>query len=195
MPESNAELSSNNVGRDASKHQGDSLAKAKRTIQYMIDPRTGPQPGHLRTRAILRSLRYITIFVFLRLVRYAKYAVIGALTAAVSGTAVGSIVSGAAFLVAPTGILGGAGVGLLWAIGRFGWRRARARMQRGGQDETADPRKDEREDAGDLYGQNIRRQVTKIGSMVSVFGSSTVTPVAKLWLKSVGSASNAKYPQ
>jgi len=65
----------------------------------------------------------------------------------------------------------------------------------GGQDETADPRKDEREDAGDLYGQNIRRQVTKIGSMVSVFGSSTVTPVAKLWLKSVGSASNAKYPQ
>lgn len=74
----------------------------------------------------------------------------GALVAAVSGTAIGSVVSGAAFVVAPTGILGGAGVGLLWAAARFGWRRASKRVQRRGEREQAqgeDPRADERRDA------------------------------------------------
>jgi len=66
----------------------------------------------------------------------------GALATAVAGTAIGSVVSGAAFVIAPTGILGGAGVGLLWAVGKFGWRRARARVGRG-----EDARRDEREDA------------------------------------------------
>jgi hypothetical protein len=136
------------VGRPHAKQQEvTSLAKAKQAIQYMADPKTGPQPAHLRTRAMLRSLRYITIFIFWRLVRYAKYAAVGALVAAISGTAIGSVASGAAFLIAPTGILGGAGVGLLWAIGRFGWRRARDRMRRGEHDEHANPRMDERADA------------------------------------------------
>lgn len=68
----------------------------------------------------------------------------GALATAVAGTAIGSVVSGAAFVVAPTGILGGAGVGLLWAVGKFGWRRARARVERGrkGEDARADERRD-----------------------------------------------------
>lgn len=75
--------------------------------------------------------------------RYAKYAAVGALVAAVSGTAIGSVVSGAAFVVAPTGILGGAGVGLVWALARFGWRRAKGRREGKGED----PRADERADA------------------------------------------------
>ncbi|RMY91702.1 hypothetical protein D0861_02928 [Hortaea werneckii] len=125
----------------------DTLSKSKVAIKFLVDPKTGPQPTHLRTRTILRSLRYATIFIFWRLVRYAKYAAVGAIVAAVSGTAIGSVASGAAFLLAPTGILGGAGVGLLWAIGRFGWRRARARMDRRHHDESGDPRKDEQEDA------------------------------------------------
>lgn len=134
-------------GDHGSKAENDALSKSKVAIKFLVDPKTGPQPTHLRTRTILRSLRYVTIFIFWRLVRYAKYAAVGAIVAAVSGTAIGSVASGAAFLLAPTGILGGAGVGLLWAVGRFGWRRARARMDRRHHDESGDPRKDEQEDA------------------------------------------------
>jgi len=61
--------------------------------------------------------------------------------AAVSGTAIGSMVSGVGFLVAPTGILGGAGVGLVWALAKFGWKRV------GGRTGDGDARRDEREDA------------------------------------------------
>ncbi|KAK5121847.1 hypothetical protein LTR85_004722 [Meristemomyces frigidus] len=132
-----------------------SLAKAKATIKYMVDPKTGPQPNRLRTRAFLRSLRYFTIFVFWRLVRYAKYAAVGAIVAAISGTAIGSVASGAAFVIAPTGILGGAGIGLLWAVGKFGWRRARARVKKGEHDGHADPRKDEHEDAQGATGERV----------------------------------------
>lgn len=74
--------------------------------------------------------------------RYAKYAATGALIAAVSGTAIGSVVSGVGFLVAPTGVLGGAGVGVLWALGRFGWRRVGR-----GREGEGDARRDERVDA------------------------------------------------
>jgi hypothetical protein len=118
------------------------LSKASNSLKYLYDPTHGPQPTHLRTRSLLRSARYIAIFLFWRLFRYAKYAAIGALGAAVAGTAIGSVVSGAAFVIAPTGIVGGAGAGLLWAVGKFGWRRARARMER-----TGNPRVDERADA------------------------------------------------
>ncbi|KAK0274455.1 hypothetical protein LTR35_011609 [Friedmanniomyces endolithicus] len=126
-----------------------SLAKAKTAIHYLLDPKAvvGPQPTHLRTRAFLRSARYILIFAFWRLVRYAKYAAMGAAVAAISGTAIGSVVSGAAFVIAPTGILGGAGLGLLWAVGKFGWRRATARLGSGGHDAHVDARGDERADA------------------------------------------------
>ena len=79
----------------------------------------------------------------------------GALATAVAGTAIGSVASGAAFVIAPTGILGGAGVGLLWAVGKFGWRRARARVdgKRGG-----DARRDEREDA---EGEEVKVRVPR----------------------------------
>jgi hypothetical protein len=118
------------------------LSKATNSLKYLYDPTHGPQPIRLRTRSLLRSARYIAIFIFWRLFRYAKYAAIGAVGAAVAGTAIGSVVSGAAFVVAPTGIVGGAGAGLLWAVGKFGWRRARARMER-----SEDPRRDEKADA------------------------------------------------
>ena len=125
-------------------HQKSKLTQTTNTLKYLYDPTHGPQPSHLRTRSLLRSARYITIFIFWRLVRYAKYAAMGALATAVAGTAIGSVVSGAAFVIAPTGILGGAGVGLLWAVGKFGWRRARARVERGrkGEDARADERRD-----------------------------------------------------
>ncbi|KAK4544848.1 hypothetical protein LTR36_003752 [Oleoguttula mirabilis] len=143
--------------KSATSKGASSLTKAKAAIKYMVDPKTGPQPGRLGTRTLLRSLRYFTIFVFWRLIRYAKYAAVGAIVAAISGTAIGSIASGAAFVIAPTGILGGAGVGLLWAVGKFGWRRARARVNKGEHDGHADPRKDEHEDAQGVGGEGAIR--------------------------------------
>ncbi|CZT20777.1 uncharacterized protein RCC_06635 [Ramularia collo-cygni] len=134
---------------NASPNQNTRLSTAKKHIQFMIDPKTSPQPTQLRTRAFLRSLRYITVFLFWRIVRYAKYAAIGAIVAAISGTAIGSVASGAAFLIAPTGILGGAGVGLLWAMARFGWNRASHRVRKKNGEVGADPRKDEQDDAGE----------------------------------------------
>lgn len=122
------------------------LQKTTSHLKYLYSPSTtdpANQPAHLRTRTLLRSFRYLALFVFWRVVRYAKYAATGALIAAVSGTAIGSLVSGVGFLVAPTGILGGAGVGLVWALAKFGWRRV-GKGRKGGE---GDPRRDEREDA------------------------------------------------
>jgi hypothetical protein len=121
------------------------LVAAKDSVKFLLDPKTGPQPHQLRTRAFLRSVRYIAIFIFWRLVRYAKYAAVGAIVAAVSGTAIGSIVSGAAFVVAPTGIIGGAGMGLIYAVARFGFRRASRKLKKG--ERSDDPRRDERDAA------------------------------------------------
>ena len=126
-------------------HEKSRLTKTTNTLKYLYDPTHGPQPSHLRTRSLLRTARYIAIFIFWRLFRYAKYAAVGALTAAVASTAVGSVLSGAAFVIAPTGILGGAGAGLIWAMAKFGWRRAKARMD--GKGRGDDPRMDEKADA------------------------------------------------
>lgn len=65
--------------------------------------------------------------------RYAKYALAAAAVAAVSATTLGSVVSGAAFVVAPTGIAASAGLGLVYAVGRWGFRLARGRVMAGRQ--------------------------------------------------------------
>ncbi|GAB7354610.1 hypothetical protein MBLNU459_g5048t2 [Dothideomycetes sp. NU459] len=119
-----------------------SLQTAKKNLSFLVHPDSAHAPTRRRTRALLRSLRYIGIFVFWRLVRYAKYAAVGAVTAAIAGTAIGSVASGAAFIIAPTGIFAGAGVGLLWGIGKFGWRILAKRL-RTGEAHDADPRLDE----------------------------------------------------
>ncbi|KAK5000288.1 hypothetical protein LTR66_000820 [Elasticomyces elasticus] len=125
-----------------------SLATAKRTLTYLVDP-TNPSaaPTRFRTRALLRTFRYLAIFIFWRVVRYAKYAATGALIAAASGTVIGSMVTGVGFIAAPPTIFAGTGVGLLWGIAKFGWRRATRRTQRRHVDEHSDPRADERADA------------------------------------------------
>ena len=74
-----------------SDHQKSRLTQTTNTLKYLYDPTHGPQPSHLRTRSLLRSARYIAIFIFWRLVRYAKYAAMGALATAVAGTAIGSV--------------------------------------------------------------------------------------------------------
>ncbi|KAF2084770.1 hypothetical protein K490DRAFT_9815, partial [Saccharata proteae CBS 121410] len=102
-------------------HSSTALATTtKSNLSYLINPSSAENaPTRFRTRAVLRSLRYISIFIFWRVIRYAKYALVGSLTAAIAGTAIGSVASGAAFVIAPPGILAGAGVGLLWGVGKF----------------------------------------------------------------------------
>jgi len=118
------------------------LQQAQRTVSFLVHPDSSNAPARRRTRALLRSLRYIGVFLFWRLFRYAKYAAVGAITAAIAGTAIGSIASGAAFVVAPPGIFAGAGVGLVWGLGKFGWRVLARRVWHG-ETHDADPRADE----------------------------------------------------
>ncbi|KAH8761913.1 hypothetical protein BGZ57DRAFT_904379 [Hyaloscypha finlandica] len=89
------------------------LHSAKQNIHFLFAPNSpnSPRPAHLRTRALLRSLRYIGIFIFWRVVRYAKYALVGSIVAAVGATAFGGVVSGVGWVLAPTGILGTVAVG------------------------------------------------------------------------------------
>ncbi|KAH6705114.1 hypothetical protein BKA61DRAFT_143811 [Leptodontidium sp. MPI-SDFR-AT-0119] len=101
------------------------LHSAKANLQFLFAPDspTSPRPAHLRTRALLRSLRYIGIFIFWRVVRYAKYALVGSIVAAVGATAFGGMVSGVGFLLAPPTILGSLGIGTAWAVGKWGFRK------------------------------------------------------------------------
>jgi hypothetical protein len=101
---------------------GSTLQRTRANLAFLYDPKTGPAPVSRRTRTFLRTAHYTLKFVFWRLVRWAKYAAIGSLTALVAGTAIGSIASGAAFVIAPPGILGGAAIGLLWGLGKYSWR-------------------------------------------------------------------------
>lgn len=88
---------------DAVIHRGDTaLASAMRNLLYLISPCTSTErPFRPHTRAFLRTLRYISIFVFWRVIRYAKYIAIAALAAAVGSTDLRGVASGVGFLVAP----------------------------------------------------------------------------------------------
>jgi hypothetical protein len=97
------------------------LAAAKQNISFLYSPSSGSNaPARLRTRALLRSLHYIGVFIFWRIVRYAKYALVGSVIAAVGSTAIGS---GVAFFVAPPTLFASVGVGLIWAVGKWGFRK------------------------------------------------------------------------
>lgn len=122
-----------------------------RNLHYLYDPKApSTAPTKFRTRAFLRTTRYILVFIFWRLYRYAKYAAVGALTAAVAGTAFGTLTGGIGFLLAPTGILGGAGVGLVWGAARMGWAgwRMLGRRVRSGDVGRRSARLDEEEAVG-----------------------------------------------
>jgi hypothetical protein len=120
----------------------------RRNLAYLIDPQNPSQPARLRTRAALKTVHYVAIFIFWRLLRTIRYAIVGSVIAAVAGTALGPLASGAAFFLAPTGILAGAGVGIMWALFKFRWRRFATTVKEGRED-LADARSDERSDAVD----------------------------------------------
>lgn len=118
----------------ASIKSSSALASAKTNLSYLFAPDNpnSPRPAHRRTRALLRSLRYIGIFVFWRVVRYAKYALVGSIVAAVGATAFGGFVSGIGWIVAPPTIVGSLGLGTVWAMGKWGFRKMKIREKVGG---------------------------------------------------------------
>jgi hypothetical protein len=71
------------------------------------------------------------IFAFWRIVRYAKYVAIGSLVATIGAGAIGTFVSGAGFVLAPTGIAGTIIASSVWGIGRFAIRRVKSRWEVG----------------------------------------------------------------
>lgn len=123
------------VQRTVDATSSSALTSAKRNFRFLINPSTSPSgPLRFRTRALLRTLHYLGVFIFWRVVRYAKYAAMGAAVAALSATAVGSVFSGAAFIAAPPTMVASVGLGLLWTVGQWGFKKAAKRTKKGGKD-------------------------------------------------------------
>lgn len=142
-------VASNSADEHAVEQQGSSALKAaRRNLAYLYDPKNSPNhPTRFRTRALLRSLRYITIFVFWRLVRWAKYVAIGSLVAAVSATALGGAVTGVGWLAAPPTIGASILSAVVWQTGKWGAKKLNKRWEKQGGDIGEEAR--ERADAED----------------------------------------------
>jgi hypothetical protein len=110
------------------------LINARRNFSYLINPSSPSQPARLRTRAFLRTFRYISQFIIWRLVRWAKYAAVGALVAAVGATAFGTAVSGVAWIAAPPTVGASILAATIWGTGRFVARRLHKRWKKSGED-------------------------------------------------------------
>ncbi len=63
--------------------------------------------------------------------RYAKYVAIGSLVATIGAGAFGTVVSGAGFVLAPTGIAGTIFAATVWGIGRFAVKKVKKRWGAG----------------------------------------------------------------
>ncbi|KAF9729643.1 hypothetical protein PMIN06_003242 [Paraphaeosphaeria minitans] len=113
-------------------HSRSALATAKRNLRYMYDPSTAnTAPARRRTRAVLRLLRSSLVFAFWRIVRYAKYVAIGSLVATIGAGALGTVFSGAGFVLAPTGIAGTIVATSVWGVGKFAVKRLKKRWDGG----------------------------------------------------------------
>ena len=110
------------------------LVSAKRNFSYLINPDKAAHPSRFRTRALLRTLRYVGIFVFWRIVRYAKYVAIASIVATV-GAAASGVIAPFAWLAAPP-TMGAAIISAsIWGVGKFGAKRLHKRWERTGKDE------------------------------------------------------------
>lgn len=146
------EVAVNQQGRSA-------LVAAKRNFNYLLDPGAGGEhPSRLRTRALLRTLRYLTKFVFWRLVRYAKFIAVGAVATAIGATAFGSVISGVAWVAAPTSLTAAIVSGTIWGAGKWGARRLHGRWERDGGDTGVEAR--ERQEDSPVRRDGTWRQET-----------------------------------
>ncbi|EXJ92190.1 hypothetical protein A1O3_00740 [Capronia epimyces CBS 606.96] len=129
------------------------LAKARRNLKYLISP-TSPgaeKPARLRTRALLRTLRYVSQFIIWRLVRWAKYVAVGSLVAAIGATAIGGAVSGVAWLAAPPTFGASIIAASVWGVGKFVAGRLHKRWEKEGGD-AGEAMRERVEDTQDVRG-------------------------------------------
>lgn len=117
------------------------LLSAKRNFNYLINPSsTTNHPSRFRTRALLRSVRYISTFIFWRLIRYAKFVAVGAVVTAIGATAFGSVITGVAWVAAPTSMAAAIVSASVWGVGKWGARRLNKRWKSSGGDEGVELR-------------------------------------------------------
>ncbi|KAG9780815.1 hypothetical protein KCU88_g3641, partial [Aureobasidium melanogenum] len=126
------------------------LNNAKRNLNYLISP-TAEKPARLRTRALLRTFRFIGQFIIWRLVRWAKYVAVGALVAAVGATAIGGAISGVAWLAAPPTFGASIIAASIWGVGKYAARRLHKKWQKEG-GEAGEAIRERVEDARDVRG-------------------------------------------
>ncbi|KAH0831715.1 hypothetical protein AYO21_10722 [Fonsecaea monophora] len=128
------------------------LISAKRNLNYLISPtaNTAEKPARFRTRALLRTVRYVGQFIIWRLVRWAKYMAVGALVAAVGATAVGGMVSGVAWIAAPPTIGASVIAAGVWGVGRLAARRLHKRWKNSGGDMGEEVRERAEDQAGGI---------------------------------------------
>lgn len=132
------------------------LRNAKRNLNFLLSPNShgapGERPARLRTRALLRTLRYVTQFIFWRLVRWAKYVAVGSLVAAVGATAFGGAITGVAWLAAPPTIGASIIAATVWGVGKHIARRGHKRWVKSGGDVGEEVR-ERLEDGGGVKGE------------------------------------------
>ncbi|GAA5979056.1 hypothetical protein JCM10908_002789 [Rhodotorula pacifica] len=126
------------------------LAQTRAGLAYLANPTKNPAPGSLVTRSSLKTFRYVLKFVFWRLVRYAKYAIIGAGSAALAGTVLGTALPWLGALIVPS-VPVAAAMGATTALIKFTWRHTGNRFMSGwhAAGEGRDARADEAGDAKD----------------------------------------------
>ncbi|GAA5959839.1 hypothetical protein JCM8115_004874 [Rhodotorula mucilaginosa] len=135
--------------------QSTKLTQARAGLAYLVNPATHPAPGSLVTRSSLKTFRYVLKFVFWRLVRYAKYAAVGAATAALAGTVLGTALPWLGALIVPSMPVAAA-MGATTALIKFTWRHTGNRFMRGwhaageGRDARADEAGDAKEASEEL---------------------------------------------
>lgn len=93
----------------------------------------------------------------------------GAIVATVSATAFGTFVSGAGFVLAPTGIVGSIVAASVWGVGKYIARKAHRRWVAGG----GDVGEEAREKLGDADVRELKRRTLRDGVEVG--------PIAVPW--------------
>ncbi|GAA5990951.1 hypothetical protein JCM11641_007442 [Rhodosporidiobolus odoratus] len=134
------------------------LARTRANLAFLANPKAAA-PTSLVSRSSLKSLRYVLKFVFWRLIRYAKYALIAAGTTALAGTVIGTALPWVGALVFPS-VPVAACMGATTALIKFTWRHRGNRFRQGWLvgGEGRDARKDEAGDAKDAAERLTSRQ-------------------------------------
>ncbi|BGP37175.1 hypothetical protein JCM10450v2_001081 [Rhodotorula kratochvilovae] len=124
------------------------LSRTRANLAYLANPKGAHAPGSLVTRSSLKTVRYVLRFVFWRLVRYAKYAIVGAGAAALAGTFAGVALPWVGALIVPSAPVAAA-IGATTALIKFTWRHRGNHFRQGwlAGGEGRDPRADEARDA------------------------------------------------